>query len=136
MSPKEIKFQNCVLQDINLRFKNDKFSRNILRHFCLLYVKISIDYRLTQFVRIKIGKGLLLSISMLKMERILITLNDTVEVVSGLSFPYHGPFVIIGKNCTVHPQVLIGGDRGKSIPTICDNVFVNYLYYESDNNRW
>lgn len=126
-------FKDYVFQDINLRFENSGFFGTFLRYFRLPCVRILINYRMTQFVRLQIGKGILYKINVLRLEmltsRYLITLNDTLEVGPGLSFPHHGPFVInsgarIGKNCTIHPQVLIGGDRGKGCPTIGDNVFI------------
>lgn len=57
------------------------------------------------------------------------TLDERLVAGKGLSFPHNGPFVInynsiIGQNCTIHPNVLIGGDRGKGSPIIGDNVFI------------
>lgn len=46
-------------------------------------------------------------------------------------FPTWGGIVInggsvIGKYCTIHPCVLIGGDRGKGSPIIGDYVFIGH----------
>ena len=51
------------------------------------------------------------------------TLDERLVAGKGLSFPHNGPFVInynsiIGQNCTIHHNVLIGGDRGKGSPKI------------------
>lgn len=61
--------------------------------------------------------------------RYLVHLDDKLECGHGLSFPHNGPFIInggakIGVYCTIHPNVLIGGDRGKGSPTIGDYVFI------------
>lgn len=45
--------------------------------------------------------------------------------------PHNGPVVInpnakIGRNCTVHPCTLIGGQRGKGVPIVGDNVFIGH----------
>lgn len=55
----------------------------------------------------------------------------TVEIGGGLLMPHNGPVVInlnakIGKNCTLHPCTLIGGQRGKGVPIIGDNVFIGH----------
>lgn len=77
--------------------------------------------------------GVKLAITRLWLERTCgkycITLSDGLKCGEGLSFPHNGPFVInpgsiIGKFCTIHPQVLIGGDRGKGAPKIGDYVFI------------
>lgn len=57
------------------------------------------------------------------------TIDYGLMAKPGLIFPHNGPFVInagakIGRNCTIHPQVLIAGDRGKGEPEIGDNVFI------------
>ena len=56
-------------------------------------------------------------------------MSDGLNSGEGLAFPHNGPFVInpgavIGKYCTIHPQVLIGGDRAKGAPRIGDYVFI------------
>lgn len=58
-----------------------------------------------------------------------VSITDNLVAGEGLCFPHNGPFVInggakIGRNCTIHPGVLIGGDRGKGAPVIGDNVFI------------
>lgn len=55
----------------------------------------------------------------------------TVKIGSGLLMPHNGPIVVnlnaeIGKNCTLHPCTLIGGQRGKGVPKIGDNVFIGH----------
>lgn len=57
------------------------------------------------------------------------TLTCGLKAGVGLYFPHNGPFVInegakIGKYCTIHPQVLIGGNRAKGAPVIGDYVFI------------
>lgn len=55
----------------------------------------------------------------------------SVEIGSGLLIPHNGPIVInpnakLGVNCTLHPCTLIGGQRGKGVPVIGDNVFIGH----------
>jgi serine O-acetyltransferase len=57
------------------------------------------------------------------------TLPLDTKIGYGLRIPHNGPFVIngqsvIGENCIVHPNVLIGGMRWKGSPTIGNNVFI------------
>lgn len=81
----------------------------------------------------RVSGGVILTLSRLLMEQICgkycVTLSDGLNAGEGLTFPHNGPFVInpgavIGKYCTIHPQVLIGGDRGKGAPRIGDYVFI------------
>ena len=54
----------------------------------------------------------------------------STDIGSGVSFPHNFPLVVnpaasIGRNCIIHPSVLIGTDRGKKgAPVIGDNVFL------------
>ena len=54
-----------------------------------------------------------------------------VKIGGGLLMPHNGPVVInlnakIGKNCTLYPCTLIGGQRGKGVPIVGDNVFIGH----------
>jgi len=69
----------------------------------------------------------------LRLERITskygFSLDEKLTAGPGLSFPHNGPVVInggskIGRCCTIHPCVLIVGDRGKGAPVIGDCVFI------------
>lgn len=57
-------------------------------------------------------------------------LPHTTIIGPGVSFPHNFPIVInpaarIGKNCIIHPNVLVGTDRGKTgAPEIGDNCFL------------
>ena len=61
-----------------------------------------------------------------------VTLPISTKIGEGLIFPHAFPLVInpeaiIGKNCIIHPCVLIGRDRGKDgAPIIGDNVFIGH----------
>lgn len=79
------------------------------------------------------GKKYLLILSQMSLEHTCgkygMSISNDLKAGEGLSFPHNGPFVIngaarIGRNCTIHPEVLIGGDRGKGVPVIGDNVFI------------
>lgn len=61
----------------------------------------------------------------------MIDIPITVEIGQGLLMPHNGPIVInmsarIGDNCTIHPCTLIGGQRGKGVPVIGNNVFIGH----------
>ena len=64
--------------------------------------------------------------------RFQISLGAQTKIEPGLIFPHDGPIVInpasiIGKNCIIHPCVLIGGSRKKNgSPQIGDNVFIGH----------
>lgn len=65
-----------------------------------------------------------------KSNRYLIDFGPELQCGAGLSFPHNGPVVInsgaiIGKCCTIHPQVLIGSNRNKmKSPIIGNYVFI------------
>lgn len=127
-----MQFFEYVFQDINLRYNGRGIFKNILRYYRLPAVKLLVNYRLTQYLRDNGWKNLV-SISRLHLERLnsryLTLLDDKLDCGSGLLFPHNGPFIIngsskIGKMCTIHPNVLIGGNRGKGFPTIGNNVFI------------
>lgn len=119
-----------VFQDTRLRYKDHGFLKTLFRYSRLPSFKLIVIYRLTQYLnRIFVGGGIILSISRLYIERLnsryLVLLDDKLECGPGLSFPHNGPFIInggakIGAYCTIHPNVLIGGDRGDGSPTIGD----------------
>lgn len=128
-----MKLFDYVFQDTRLRYKDNGALKTLLRYFRIPSFKLLVNYRLTQYINRKIGGGITLSISRLRLERLnskyLVHLDDKLECGSGLSFPHNGPFVIngsakIGTFCTIHPNVLIGGDRGKGSPIIGDYVFI------------
>lgn len=55
----------------------------------------------------------------------------SVKIGEGLSIPHGGPIVVnqnavIGKQCSLYPCTLIGGVRGKGVPIIGDNVFIEH----------
>lgn len=58
-------------------------------------------------------------------------MSSETHIESGLIFPHNGPVVInpstrIGKNCIIHPCVLLGGNRKNGAPIIGDNVFIGH----------
>lgn len=59
-------------------------------------------------------------------------LDPSTVIGDGIIFPHSGPIIInpkstIGKNCIIHPCVLIGGNRkDHKAPTIGDNVFIGH----------
>lgn len=107
----------------------------LLRYYRIPAFKLLINYRLGQYLSLRSvkGGGKLLVLSRLHMERLCnrycVLLDYKLQAGPGLHFPHNGPFIInggavIGENCTIHPNVLIGGDRGKGSPTIGNNVFI------------
>lgn len=126
-------FKNYLLQDISRRFNNNDFLHCLLRYYRIPAFKILINYRLGQYISKNGGRGKLLVVSRFLMERLCsrynVLIDYKLQAGPGLYFPHNGPFIIngnaiIGENCTIHPNVLIGGDRGKGTPTIGDNVFI------------
>lgn len=65
-------------------------------------------------------------------ERLNVDLPINTTIGNGVVLPHGFPLVInpmakIGKNCIIHPCVLIGRDRGKEgAPTIGDNCFIGH----------
>ena len=127
-----MKFYSYVFQDCIARNPKGNFWKYMQQYFRIPGFKILIQYRFCQYVKLNWG-GILLFVSRLILEhscgKYCMTINDGLEAEAGLRFPHNGPFVInsgakIGYNCTIHPQVLIGGDRGKGAPIIGNNVFI------------
>lgn len=121
-----------VFQDCIARNPHGGFLKYLQQYIRIPAYKFVIRYRLCQYVKRYFG-GVILIILRLLMERMCgkygITLSDGLICGKGIMFPHNGPFVInpkavIGKYCTIHPQVLIGGDRGKGAPIIGDYVFI------------
>ena len=120
-------FQDCIARD-----PHANWSKFVQRYFRLPAYKIVIQYRLCQWSKARRG-GVIHTLVQLWLEHTCgkygVTITERLEAGAGLSFPHNGPFVIngsskIGQNCTIHPQVLIGGDRTKGAPVIGDNVFI------------
>ena len=128
-------FFSFVFQDSIARFPRTPKWKHLQRYFRIPGFKILAQYRLCQYVRRYGGGRILLPLCRLWLEhtcgKYCVTISDGLEAGPGLCFPHNGPFVIsggcrIGRNCTVHPGVLLAGDRGKGCPTIGDNVFVGH----------
>ena len=125
-------FYRFVFQDCIARNPHAGCLKYIQQYVRIPAYRIFIRYRLCQYLKEYRG-GVILTLSRLLMERICgkycVTLSDGLNAGEGLAFPHNGPFVInpgavIGKYCTIHPQVLIGGDRRKGAPRIGDYVFI------------
>ena len=122
-----------VFQDTRLIYKKSSFIHNCTRYFLIPSYNILVNYRLCQYVRNSrwgclIGWYFRYRLRR-KQTKFLVDFDDCLECGPGLFFPHNGPFVInghakIGKRCTIHPNVLIGGDRGKGVPIIGDYVFI------------
>lgn len=127
-------FINYIIQDHLLRFRDNSFTKSLTRYFRLSGYKIIVNYRMSQYAHTRWG-GVKLVLAFLdfKLERICmrygVTISASVKIGKGMSLPHGGPFVInnkavIGDYCTLHPNVLIGGDRSKGTPIIGDYVFL------------
>lgn len=73
---------------------------------------------------------LLNAIYIRKTSKLGLLLDYKTEIGIGLDFPHNFPLIInpgavIGKFCSIHPNVLIGGDRNKGgAPRIGDYVYI------------
>ena len=113
-----------IFQDFRARDTDFSLSKTLYRLFRIPSYKVLFYYRLAQYYKQSTSMigHILLIISRYKLEKICykysFSLNENLIAGKGLSFPHNGPCVInpssiIGNNCTIHPNVLIGGDRGK-----------------------
>lgn len=80
-------------------------------------------------VKRKVLKCFLMPYYIHLMNKYSIDLPLTLKLGGGCQMPHGGPIVIngsaiIGKNMTIHPGVLVGGQRGKGVPVIGDNCFL------------
>jgi len=128
-----MRIYSFVFQDCIARNPKGRFLKYIQQYFRIPGIKILIQYRLCQYLSKNGGGKIIISMSRLLLEhscgKYCMTISEGLEAKAGLSFPHNGPFVInprakIGMNCTIHPQVLIGGDRSKGTPVLGNNVFV------------
>lgn len=120
-----------ILQDHRIRFPKLDLIHIIGHYFFTPGFYIIIRYRAAQYF---LNKNRLLSkIYNFRLIRCcnknIITIDPELQIGAGLKFPHGGPFVlnpgaIIGKNCTIHPNVLIGGNRPKGAPIIGDNCYI------------
>ena len=123
-----------VLQDIILRYGDLSFPKLLYHLLFNPEIKLLVSCRACKYLKHRNLHRLwyfVLRLYHLHLEhKYLVCFDDVLEFETGLSFPHGGPFVInggakIGKCCTIHPNVLIGGDRGKGkSPIIGDFVFI------------
>ena len=123
-----------ILQDIRIRYKNLNFFKFLYHIFCTPGIRLIVSCRICKILKqnklLHVGGYFLARLHHMHLQhRYLVCFDDKLEFGEGLCFPHGGPFVInenakIGKCCTIHPNVLIGGDRGKGVPTIGDYVFI------------
>lgn len=103
---------------------------------CPKSYKVLIYYRLLQYYLQKSYSGGVFYIIKMRYRHLCGSMNVTLypetNIGKGLCFPHGFPVVVnpaatIGKNCIIHPCVLIGRDRGKSgAPQIGDNCFIGH----------
>lgn len=125
---------NYILQDIKLRYRNLTILKFIYHILCTPDIRLIVSCRICKYLKHKkIYRGgyFVMKLYHRHLEhKYLVCFDDSLEFGSGLCFPHGGPFVInggakIGKYCTIHPDVLIGGDRSKKkCPVIGDYVFI------------
>ena len=132
-----MKFIDYICQDFKARDKDFSIIKTLWRVYRIPGYKLLLNYRIAQYY-LKFSPPpyiyvICQYISRLRLERLsgkyCFSITEQLQSKSGLSFPHNGPCVInssaiIGHNCTIHPNVLIGGDRGKGAPVIGDNVFI------------
>lgn len=124
-------FKDYILQDHRLRFPKLDF-KHILGHYLLTpSFRIVLYYRMAQYYQGK--KGIMHSFAnfmhIRTCNKFLVTIDPETEIGPGLKLPHGGPLVLnpatkIGKFCTIHPNVLVGGNRLKSAPVIGDNCYL------------
>lgn len=116
-------FYRFVFQDCIARSPYAGCLKYIQQYVRIPTYRIIIRYRLCQYLK-EHSEGVILTLNRLLMERICgkycVTLSDGLNAGEGLAFPHNGPFVfnpgvVIGRYSTIHPQVLIGGNRGKRV---------------------
>ena len=122
-----------IFEDIHQRYDNLSFLGVFLRSLFIPCCKMMVSLRAIQSLkdrRLFRPLYLLLKLRHRRLEfKYNIGLPEDVSIGYGVFFPHGGPFVIsggsiIGENCTIHPNALIGSVRGKGTPVIGDNVFV------------
>lgn len=122
---------NLIKQD-HARYE---YRKGILHFFYRIWrypaFRVLVLFRLLQSggVKRKVLKCLLMPYYIHLMNKYSIDLPLTVKLGGGCLMPHGGPVVInlnavIGKNATIHPGVLVGGQRGKGVPVIGDNCFL------------
>ena len=107
---------------------------NIARYFLLVPFKVTVQYRFIQYLQRKNRFSLLMKFFLLRYRIKTAKLNCCLEpetlVGQGVIFPHGFPLVIntravIGRDCIIHPNVLIGSTRTKEgFPVIGDNCFL------------
>ena len=126
-------FIKYILQDHRVRYPRTDII-HILGHYLLTpSYRLIIHYRAAQYfykkkknsLRYKFYNLLLIHVA----NKYCATIDAPIEIGEGLKFDHGGPFVlnpsaIIGKHCTIHPNVLIGGNRPKGAPVIGDNYYI------------
>lgn len=124
------KLTEYVLQDHRLRYNNLDIKHIIGHYFVTPSFRLIILFRLSQYLKKSKVLGGLLNVYLIRQcNKHLITLSPEMTIGPGLIFPHEGPVTInlnsiIGSNCTIHPNVLIGGNKPKGAPHIGDNCFI------------
>lgn len=119
---------DLIIQDCR-RYEDYKGLSSVIKRF-LLYpsFRLLCLYRLLSVTDMG---GVFLFLYRRLSYKYMIDIPVTVKIGGGLLMPHGGPIVInlnseIGKNCTIHPCTLVGGQRGKGVPIIGDNVFIGH----------
>lgn len=128
-----MKFIDYILQDHRIRYNNTDFLHVIGHYFLTPSFRIIIHYRAAQYYYNKNNKGIrykLFNFLLIRVSnKFCTTIDAPIQIGPGLKFDHGGPVVlnpaaIIGKHCTIHPNVLIGGNRPKGAPVIGDNCYI------------
>lgn len=120
-----------TLQDFKIRYNNITLQSHICNYLFYPSYRIIWLFRLIQFTKLPTFFQKLLRLYYIRQcNKFGISLSPDTSIGDGLIFPHDGPVVInpssiIGRNCIIHPCVLIGGNRKKQgAPIIGDNVFI------------
>lgn len=131
------KFLHFVFQDRITRIGSSKLLLRFIIHvFLNSSGSIIVTFRTIQYLRDKKGllstltRKLFLAKYAFLQDKYNVSLPPETKVGAGVLFPHRFPVVIngasiIGDNCTIHPNVLIGRHRLKEgAPIIGNNVFI------------
>lgn len=119
-------FIRCIVEDCR-RYGNYHGIISIVNRF-ILYpgFRVLVIFRILSYFK----AGRLLSyVYRIYIYKHKIDIPLSVKIGAGFMISHNGPVTInqsaiIGKHCTIHPNTLIGGMRGRGTPIVGDNVFI------------
>lgn len=124
------RFIRYILQDHILRYRKLDFIHIVGHFFLTPSFRLIIIYRMAEyFEHVRLIGGIMKLLLIKQCNKRQITLSPQMSIGPGLMFPHEGPVTInldskIGANCSIHPNVLIGGNLPKGAPVIGDNCFI------------